>query len=103
MSVVIASKIQNNPKCHELIGRRDSLVWTVSAFVCIIYIGFILMIAFAGSFLTQPMSVDSVIPIGMPIGVGVILASSILTGIYGYRANQVFDPRTHEIIEEASK
>jgi len=103
MSELIASKIQNDPKYHALVKQRDSLAWILSAIVCIIYFGFILMIAFAGDFLTQPMAADSVIPIGMPIGVGVILASCVLTGIYVYRANQVFDPLTQEIIQEASK
>ena len=37
------------------------------------------------------------------IGVGVILASILLTGIYVYRANQTFDPLIREIMEDASK
>lgn len=103
MSKAIASHIQNNPKYHDLIKQRDSLAWTLTAVVCVIYFGFILMVAFAGDFLTTPLSATSVIPIGMPIGVGVILASCILTGVYVSRANNKFDPLTKEIIEEASK
>jgi uncharacterized membrane protein (DUF485 family) len=103
MSALIASKIQTHPKYHELVKRRDSLAWTLSAIVCVIYFGFILMIAFASDFLTQPMAADSVIPIGMPIGVGVILASCLLTGIYVFRANNTFDPLIEEIIRESSK
>lgn len=103
MSKVIASKIQNDPKYHRLVKQRDSLAWMLTVIVCVIYFGFILMVAFAGDFLTQPISATSVIPIGMPIGVGVILASCILTGLYVSRANNTFDPLTKEIIEEASK
>lgn len=103
MSEVIASKIQNNPKYHELIAKRDSLAWTLSAIVCVLYFGFILMIAFTPDFLTSPMSAGGVIPVGMLIGVGVIVASCLLTGIYVYRANEVFDPLTQEIIQEATK
>ncbi len=103
MSKAIASNIQQNPKYHELVRQRDSLAWTLTVIVCVIYFGFILMVAFAGDFLTQPISATSVIPIGMPIGVGVILASCILTGIYVRRANSTFDPMTEEIIREASK
>jgi len=103
MSELIASKIQNNPKYHELSRQRDSLAWTLSAIVCVIYFGFILMIAFAGGFLTQPIAEGSVIPIGMPIGVGVIVASCLLTGVYVYQANNKFDPMIRQIIEEASK
>ncbi len=103
MSELSASRIQNNPKYHELIRRRDSLAWTLSAVVCVMYFGFILLIAFAPDFLTQPLSSNSVIPVGMPIGVGVILVSCILTGIYVRRANSVFDPLTDEIIQESLK
>jgi len=103
MSELIASKIQAHPKYHELVKRRDSLAWTLSAIVCVMYFGFILMIAFAGDFLTQPIAADSVIPIGMPIGVAVILASCVLTAIYVVKANNTFDPLTEEIIRESSK
>jgi uncharacterized membrane protein (DUF485 family) len=67
------------------------------------YFGFILMIAFAPDFLTQPLSAGSVIPVGMPVGVGVILVSCILTAIYVRRANHTFDPLTDEIIQESLK
>jgi len=103
MSELSASRIQNNPKYHELIQRRDSLAWTLSAVVCVMYFGFILMIAFAPDFLTQPLSSGSVVPVGMPIGVGVILVSCILTAIYVRQANSVFDPLTDEIIQESLK
>jgi len=103
MSELMTGKIQSNPKYHRLVKRRDSLAWTLTVLVLVIYFGFILLIAFAPGFLTQPIAADSVIPVGMPIGVGVILASCLLTGIYVYRANRTFDPLIQEIIKEASK
>ncbi len=103
MSELSASRIQNNPKYHQLVMQRDSLAWTLSAIVCVMYFGFILLIAFAPDFLTQPLSADSVIPVGMPVGVGVILVSCILTAIYVRRANHTFDPLTDEIIQESLK
>ncbi len=103
MSSLMSSKIQNNPKYHQLVSQRDSLAWTLSAIVCAMYFGFVLMIAFAPEFLTQTIASDSVIPVGMLIGVGVIFTSCLLTGVYVVRANGTFDRLTHEIIEEASK
>ena len=103
MSVLIASKIQNNPKYLQLIKQRDTLSWTLSAIVCIMYFGFTLMIAFTPGILTQPIAADSVIPVGMLLGVGVIIASCILTGIYVFIANNTFDPIVNEIVREASK
>ncbi len=101
--LLIASKIQNNPKYLQLVKKRDTLSWTLSAIVCVMYFGFTLMIAFTPDILTHPIAADSVIPLGMLIGVGVILASCVLTGIYVYIANQTFDPIVNEIVREASK
>ena len=103
MSLLIASKIQSNPKYLQLVGRRDTLSWTLSALVCVMYFGFILLIAFAPDVLTQPIAADSVIPAGMLAGVGVILASCVLTGVYVYKANTDFDLIVNEIVREASK
>jgi uncharacterized membrane protein (DUF485 family) len=103
MSEVMTSSIQRNPKYHRLVKQRDALAWTLSILVLVMYFGFILMVAFAPGFLTKPISADSVIPIGMPIGVAVILVSCLLTGIYVYRANQIFDPLIAEILKESWK
>jgi uncharacterized membrane protein (DUF485 family) len=103
MSEIMTSKIQNNPKYHRLVRQRDGLAWVLSVVVLVMYFGFILMVAFAGDFLSQPIAADSVIPIGMPMGVAVIFLSCVLTGVYVYRANNTFDPVIMEIIEEASK
>jgi uncharacterized membrane protein (DUF485 family) len=100
---ISVGKIQSNPKYHELVRSRDVLAWTLSVIVLVMYYGFILMVAFAPGFLTQPISATSVIPVGMLIGVGVIAGSCVLTGIYVTRANTTFDRLIHEIIEESSK
>ena len=99
----VSGKIQSNPKYLELVKRRGRMAWTLSAIVCVIFYGFILMIAFAPGVLTEPISAGSVIPLGLPLGVGVIVVSCLLTGIYVYEANQVFDPMFEEIVKEASK
>lgn len=103
MSELIASKIQSNPKYLQLVKQRDTLAWTLSGLVCVMYFGFTLMIAFAPGVLTAPIAADSVIPLGMLLGVGVIVASCVLTGVYVYKANTVFDPIVNEIVREASK
>ena len=103
MSEQISSKIQQNPKYLELASRRAKLAWTLSAIVCVIFYGFILMIAFAPAVLTEPISAGSVIPLGLPMGVGVIVVCCLLTGIYVYESNQVYDPIFDEIVREASK
>ena len=103
MSELIAGKILNNPKYMHLVHQRDTFAVILSAIVFVMYFGFILMVAYAPTMLTQPIASDSVIPQGMLMGVGVILVSCILTGVYVYRANTVFDPIVNEIVREASK
>jgi uncharacterized membrane protein (DUF485 family) len=103
VSESLASKIQKNPKYHQLIKERDTLAWSLTALVLVIYFGFTLLVAFAPEFLTRPISATSVIPVGLLLGVGVIVASVVLTGIYVRRANTTFDPLIDEIIKEAVK
>jgi uncharacterized membrane protein (DUF485 family) len=103
MSEVINAKILQDPRYMDLVARRGRLAWTLSVIVCVIFYGFILLIAFAPGFLTEPISAGSVIPIGLPMGVGVIVACCLLTGIYVYEANQKFDPEFEQIVREASK
>src|ERR1035437_3434953 len=102
-NLISADRIQNNPKYHQLIKERDSLAWILSALVLVIYYGFILMVAYGKDFITQPISSTSVIPLGIPLGVGVIVLSIVFTGIYVVRANGHFDTLIHEIIEDSSK
>lgn len=103
MSELISSKIMADPRYIDLVRRRGRLAWTLSVIVCIMFYGFVLMIAFTPGILTAPIAAGSVIPVGLPMGVGVILGSCLLTGIYVYEANSVFDPIFEQIVREASK
>jgi uncharacterized membrane protein (DUF485 family) len=103
MSKLSASRILNNPEYRRLIRERDSLAFVLSACVLVLYFGFVLLVAFAPEFLTQPISSGSVIPVGMLFGVGVIVASIILTGIYVRQANAKFDPMIADIMQDATK
>jgi uncharacterized membrane protein (DUF485 family) len=103
MSQLISGKIMQDPRYIDLVRRRARLAWTLSIIVCLMFYGFILLIAFAPGFLTAPIASGSVIPVGLPMGVGVILGSCLLTGIYVYEANSVFDPIFEQIVREASK
>jgi uncharacterized membrane protein (DUF485 family) len=93
--------IRNNPKFTELVSKRTTFAWTLSAIILTIYFGFILIIAFNKAWLGTLLSPNGVTTIGFPIGVGVILSSIILTGIYVYRANGEFDDLNRQIIEES--
>lgn len=91
--------IQNNPRFQELVTRRGHFAWLLSAIVLGMYIAFILLIAFAPQLLGAGIG-GSAITWGIPMGVGMILASFLLTWVYVRRANGEFDRLTRAILEE---
>lgn len=103
MSADLYELVKNNPKFHQLTARRSRLVWTLSSIILLMYFSFILLIAFAPDILGQPISETSLITIGIPIGVFIIITAFVLTGIYVRKANKDFDRINQEIINEAQQ
>ena len=95
----LTHKIRNNPKFVELTQKRTKFGVQLSILMLLIYYGFILIVAFAPSVLGIP--IYGVVTLGIPIGVFIIVAAFVLTGIYVRRANSEFDGLTRQIIEEA--
>jgi uncharacterized membrane protein (DUF485 family) len=96
----IVERLRNNPKYHEMVSKRNRFGWLMAIVMLTIYYAFIMTIAFAPEVLGQPISDTSVITIGIPIGLGVIVIAFLLTGIYVYRANTVFDRMNAELKKE---
>ncbi len=92
--------IASNPKYQTLVRSRAATAWSLSAAMLAIYLGFILLIAYAPKFLGAPIG-SGVTTIGIPIGLFVILSAFVLTGLYVRKANAIFDRLTREIVEEA--
>lgn len=67
------------------------------------YVGFIFLIAFEPQWLGNSIYTGSSVTRGIPVGVGLIVTSFILTGIYVIRANGEFDRLTAEIIREVKQ
>lgn len=102
MSDPVVDRIKANPKYQELRNKRGSFGWMLTALMMVVYYGYIALIAFNKPFLAQPMG-SGVTTIGVPIGMGVIIFTIIITGIYVRRANGEFDALTAEILKDASK
>ena len=98
----VVTKIQNNPKYLELRSKRNRLGVTLTILMLVVYYGYIALIAFDKSFLAQPIGAG-VTSLGIPIGMGVIIFTIAITGIYVRRANGEFDALTKEILKDASK
>ncbi len=98
----VVTKIQNHPKYLELRSKRNTLGVTLTILMLVVYYGYIALIAFDKSFLAQPIGAG-VTSLGIPIGMGVIIFTIVITGLYVRRANGEFDALTAEILKDASK
>ncbi len=102
MSDNVVARIRANPKYQELKRKRSSFGWWLTLLMMVVYYGYIALIAWNKPFLSQPMGAG-VTTIGVPIGMGVIIFTIVITGIYVRRANDVYDRLTREILEEVAK
>ena len=102
MSDPVVDKIQRHPKYLELRKKRNSFGWMLTLVMMVVYYGYIAMIAFNKPFLAQPIGAG-VTSLGIPIGMGVIIFTVLITGIYVRRANSEFDDLTTDILKDVSK
>lgn len=102
MSDSVVARIQANPKYQELKRKRSSFGWLLTALMMVVYYGYIALIAWNKPFLSQPLG-TGVTTIGVPIGMGVIIFTIVITGIYVRRANSEFDALTRDILEKEVK
>ncbi|MDM0014792.1 DUF485 domain-containing protein [Variovorax sp. J22P168] len=98
----VTDKIQSNPKYLELRRKRNRYGGWLTALTLLVYYGYIALIAFDKPFLAQRIGAG-VTTIGIPIGLGVIVFTIVITAIYIRRANGEFDWLTAEIIREATR
>ncbi len=102
MSNDVVTRIRANPKYQELRSKRSSFGWWLTLLMMVVYYGYIALIAWNKEFLSQPLGAG-VTTIGVPIGMGVIVFTIVITGIYVRRANSEFDSLTRQILEDVAK
>lgn len=103
MNDSIYQEIENNPRFKELVQKRGRFALLLSLITLALYVGFIFLIAFEPQWLGTPLYAGSSITRGIPVGVGLIVISFVLTGIYVIRANGEFDRLTAEILREVKQ
>jgi uncharacterized membrane protein (DUF485 family) len=91
MSPISAHQILDDPEFKKLVRQKNAVSTVLTIVELVLYFGFIALIAYNKPFLAQKMSDGSAITIGIPIAVGVIFISWILTGIYVFWANNKYD------------
>lgn len=98
----MVTKIVANPKYQRLVSTRSSFGWILTAIMMIVYYGYIAVIAFNKGLFAQRLG-EGVMTVGIPVGLGVIVFTIVITGLYVRRANSEFDTLTQEIVKESSK
>lgn len=96
----IYQRIESNAHFKELVTKRQHFALLLSLLMLFVYVGFILLIAFAPGWLGTPLYPGTAVTRGIPIGIGIIIFSFILTGIYVWRANGEFDRLNREVLRE---
>ena len=96
------NRVTANPHYQELKAKRSRFAWTLTIIMLVVYYGYVALIAFNKAFLAQPVG-DGVTTMGIPIGVGVIAFTVLITGFYVRRANTEFDALNEEILKDVSK
>jgi uncharacterized membrane protein (DUF485 family) len=94
-----AARVRSDPRFVELVEKRSRYAWTLSVVMLAIYYGFILIIAFAPAVLGVPVAPGAATTVGIPIGILIIVAAFVLTGLYVRRANREFDALNQQIVE----
>ncbi|KAF0163808.1 MAG: hypothetical protein FD157_2771 [Rhodocyclaceae bacterium] len=99
----IVERIQKNPKFLQFVRMRNNYSIILSIMMMIVYFGYILLIAFNKQFLATKISAGAVTSVGIPLGIGVLVFTIVITAIYVRRANTEFDATKDAIVKEASK
>jgi uncharacterized membrane protein (DUF485 family) len=98
----LAQRIASHPKYQELKAKRSSFGWWLTAAMMVVYYGFILLVAFDKPLLASRIG-DGVMTLGMPIGLGVIVFTIVITAIYVRRANSEFDKLSDDVTKAVLK
>jgi uncharacterized membrane protein (DUF485 family) len=102
LSPELVERVKASPKYRLLLTRRTRLGWLLTALMLVAYFGYIGLIAFDKPALARPVGAG-VTSIGIPAGIGLILFTILLTGVYVLRANSEFDRLTREIVDESGR
>lgn len=98
----LTARIAKDPRYQQLKARRTRFGWLLTLAMLIVYYGFILLVAFDKPLLATRLGAG-VTTIGMPLGLGVIVFTIVITGLYVRRANKEYDDLTDQIAKGVLK
>ncbi len=101
MDQIQKARLLSSPAFTRLVRHRWRVSLALTACLFILYYGYILLIAFNKAWLARRFG--GITPIGVPIGVAVILGSWLLTAIYIVWANRSYDPEVARLRNDLAR
>jgi uncharacterized membrane protein (DUF485 family) len=83
------TELLQDPDFQDLMRQKNSISAVLTVVMLVVYLGFVLLLAFAPAVLAVPWSRG--VTRGIPLGIGIIVLAWILTGIYVRWANSRYD------------
>ena len=96
-----ARRMLESPELRRLVRRRWAVSLALTAALFLAYYGFILLVALDKGFLAR--RIGEATTLGIPLGVGVILVSWVLTALYVLWANRVYDREVERLRGELER
>ena len=92
-------QILQNPKFKEMVKKKSILSWSLTGIMLFVYVGFMLLVGYNKEFLLSSLS-GGVTTWGIPLGLGIIVLSFLLCGVYSYIANNKLDQLNEDAMRE---
>ena len=94
------AQVADDPLYRQLVRDRSRFSWVLTGIMLAIFFGYILLIAFLPGLLAQRLA-GRATTLGIPLGICVIVAGIVLTGVYVRRANRRYDVLIAAIVRNA--
>lgn len=95
----VIAAIAADPRYEALVRERGRLGWILSALIFFSFVGYLAVIAFDKAALAQPIG-SGVTSVGIPVGLGLIVLTILVTALYVRRANGRYDARLAAILKD---
>lgn len=88
-------EILQSPAFKKLVKNRWNISLTFTFLMLFVYIGFLMVVAYHKETLKMP--VGGSLNLAIIVGIGIIIFSWLITGVYVYWANNYYDAEVKEI------
>ena len=95
MSKTKTNEILQSAAFRKLVKNRWNISLTLTFLMLFVYIGFLMVVAYQKETLKMPVG-DS-LNLAIIVGIGIIIFSWLITGVYVYWANNYYDAAVKEI------